>query len=163
MSSSNEELLKTQFFYNYASNLNSIIFQAKNRLYNKIKDITAIIIALIPILFGMGYYCLDNSQFRYLLFPLGATMTCFFLAVIIGFYIISDSEFIYNDPLTLIQEYHLEDTTFITLKTASSLADVVNVNCAQHNITGERYKWMLIFVGIGIVVLLITFLQAAVS
>lgn len=163
MSDPNEDLLKAQFFYNYTSNLNSIIYQAKNRLYNKIKDITAIITALIPILFGMGYYCLDNSQLRYLLLPIGLTMTCLFIAVIIGFYIISDSEFIYNDPLALIQDYHLENTAFITLKTASSLADTVNANCVEHNRDGERYVKMLYFVSAGFVVLLITFLNAAVS
>ena len=160
MDDSDEELLKSQFFFNYANNLNSITFQVSNRLYNKIKDLTAIVMALLPILFGLSYYFLDNSKFRPLLFPISLALSSLAIAVLAGFIILWNNEFIYNDPLALIQEYHKESISFITLKTASSLADVVNANVGEHNKLGDRYQIMIVFVAVGILILMITFWMA---
>lgn len=157
MSDLDEELLKSQFFFNYANNLNTITFQASNRLYHKIKDLTAIIMALIPILFGLSYFFLDNSIFKPLLFPIALALSSLTIAVLVGFIILVEKEFIYNDPLALIQEYHNESISFITLKTASSLADVVNANIVKHNNMGGKYRIMIVFVTVGILILMFTF------
>jgi len=163
MSGSDEDLLKSQFFYNYASETYSLIYQGKNRLYNKIKDLTTITMALIPIILALCYYSLDNLQFNSLLFPIGLTLTCLCLAVLAGFYILWDNKFEYNDPLALIQKYQSKSLSFITLKTASSLADVANINCEEHNKMGDQYQYMILFVGTGIIILLFTFWLAIIN
>jgi len=160
MSDSNEELEKAKFFFNYSMSINSLILQGKTRLYNKIKDLTTVITALITILFGLGYYCLDNLYFKPMLFPLWLTLLCLCIAVLIGFYILWINQFNIIDPLTLLQSYEQEDLQFITLITASSVAKVANINREEHNNMGDRYQLMIGFVSAGLIILLGTFLFA---
>lgn len=61
MSEENEELTKAQFFYNYVEKISSILADAQDRLYTKVKDIITIIMALIPVLFGLGYFLMENN------------------------------------------------------------------------------------------------------
>ena len=160
MSGSKDELEKANFFYTYAMNISTLIAQRRSTLYNKIKDITTIITALIPILFGLGYYSLDNPKFDFVLFPIGLTLTCFFIAVLIGFYVLLEMEFAYNDPLQLIEKYHEESLKFITLITASSVASLANFNSDAHNKLGEGFQIMVYFVGAGFFIILVTFWMA---
>jgi len=145
------------FFYNFASDMNTLVFKSKDRLYNKIKDLTVIIMTFIPILFGLGYFCINNYIYQALLIPISLTLTCLGISALIGFYILWNNQFHYNDPLKLIDKYHEKNTSFITLKTASSLAYITNLNCEEHNKMARSYQWMIFVVGISIINTIFTF------
>ena len=72
-------------------------------------------------------------------------------------------EFVYNDPLKLIQKYHEKNLKFITLKTPSSVASAANFNSNAHNKLGERFQIMIYFVGAGFFIILVTFWMAILS
>ena len=161
--SEDEDLKKAQFFFNYTEKIDSLVQKAHDKLYDKIKDMTTIVTALIPVLFGFGYFCLNNEHFIRLLIPIGITLICLGFAVIQGFYILWFNQYTYNEPFELIQKYHDQDLTFITLKTSVSWADVINENIEYHNDRAKKYKWMLVTIGLGLINLIFVFWLAIFS
>jgi len=135
--------------------MNKIVSSAQDRLYDKIKDVVSIVTAIIPILFGLGYFCINNDDFKGLLIPIGFSLICLGISSIIGFYILWVSKFVYVDPYELIQKYHEEDIDFITLKTASTWSLFITENHDNHNNSAKKYKYMLIFIGLGLGTLII--------
>jgi len=155
-----EELSKAQFFFNYVNVIHVVIKEAQDKLYDKIKDMTSIVTALIPILFGLGYFCLNNSLLQRFLVPIGFTLFCFVVAVCIGFYVLWSNKYVYIDPLDFIKYYEKHDLNFIVLNTAVTWACFINENINLHNKLAKRYKYMLISIVLGIGSLLYTFLLA---
>jgi len=150
--SKDEELQKAQFFFKYVKQIDALIQKAYDNLYDKINDLTTIVTAFIPVLFGLGYFCLNHEHFIILLMPIAISTTLLFLAVIQGFYMLWLNKYTYNDPLELIKKYHEQDLIFITLKTSVSWADVINENIKRHNERAKQYKHMLITIGAGLII-----------
>jgi len=158
MSDTEDELIKAQFFFNYVEKLDSVIQRAQDGLYKKVKDTITVIITLITILFGLGYFFLKNEYSKYLLIPIGISLIFLSLSAVKGYHILWYNISIYDDPLYMIQTYHKESPSYVTLITASTWADAVNKNREFYNNKAKGYRWMLGLLGLGLSVLVLAFI-----
>jgi hypothetical protein len=148
---------KSSFFYNYSKMIDNIVRESQNNMYTKIKDWTTIIIAIIPILYSIGIFCLQNNTYSFLFIPLLITITILSAALIQGLRILLHNEFVFNDPVEFIQKYHENDLDYIKLKMAATLASTSMENYVSINKRARQYKTMLYLMATSIVILMVTF------
>lgn len=157
MSTNEADIKKAQFFFNYVEKLDDVIQKAQDGLYKKVKDTITIIISLMTILFGLGNFILVNSYDTNLLLPIGVSLFFLSLSAIKGGHILWHNISTYDDPLYMIQKYHKESPSYVMMITASTWADAVNKNRDFYNNKAKGYRWMLILLGLGLAVLVLTF------
>jgi hypothetical protein len=157
LSSTDDELLKAQFFFNYVEKLDAVVQKAQDGLYKKVKDTITVIVSIITLLIGFGNFILLNSYDTNLLIPIGISLILLSLSAITGGRILWYNISTYDDPLYMIQKYHEETPSYAVMITASTWADAVNKNRDFYNNKAKGYRWMLVFLGLGLAVLVITF------
>lgn len=155
--SSEEELKKAQFFYDFVSKIDPYVQQTSERLYKKVHESVAIASTLIPITFGLGYFISERNQYSIVFLPIAVSIISFFFATIQGVNLLKSKWLVYVDPLILITDHQKKSLSFIINKSASSWADTINRNIETINSKEKGFKWMLRFVIAGLSFLVIAF------
>ena len=125
----------------------------------KIKGIFATASTLIPIVAGLGYFILKEEYTTEILQLIISSLTCFFIAVAIGFWLHGPGDFRYMNTSVIFKKHKDKTLRFLTNKSASTLSDIALHNSDVLNSKENWIKLMLLFIIFGLVLVAIAFVN----
>lgn len=158
MTKSKEELDKAKFFFDLALESDQIIQQANERLTEKIRSFFAVASTLIPIVIGLGYFILKETDFHWIFVPIFLSLIMFLLAIARGTLLHKPTDFKFVNPLKMINSHNEKSLRYVVEKSATTWSDTVDHNKKVINSKESGLNQMLIFIGIGLLILAISFL-----
>ena len=159
---SDEELKKAQFFFDFVAKTDHITEQSNERVLKKTHGVLTLASALVPIVFGLGYFVLSQTKQQVAVVPIFLSLILFLLAIARGIFLLKPKQFFYVDVLKLIEKYKDEPLSVIINKSAVSWADIVNDNQTVINSREKGINQMLILIALGLILLAIAFLTIAI-
>jgi len=155
---SDEELKKAQFFFDFVVKADNITAQSNERVLRKIHGVLTLASALIPVVFGLGYFVLTQTKEWIVFSPIFVSLVMFLVAIARGILLLRPQHFFYVNVLDLINKYKDEPLSVIINKSAVTWADIINDNQDAINSREKGINQMLILIALGFIVLAIAFL-----
>lgn len=149
--------MKDEFFLNISIEQYKIIHDVFKTIDDKVKNIMGIIIAIFPIIVGIGYYLLSIfSLWSFIFF--GISLLSLFMSTVIGYFAYMPIKIDLINPKALYDEYYqenLDDTKETIAVTIGSFVENMSKNCVNKS---DKLKYMLFFLLGSNICLLITFI-----
>lgn len=153
-----EELEKANFFFELALKSDQIIQQANERLTEKIRSSFALASTLIPIVVGLGYFIIKETEAYWIFWFIFFSLIAFIYAIARGIFLHMPSGYKFVNPVKTINKHKKKSLRFIIGRSAYSWSRSVNHNKRLINSKERGLKHMLISIAIGLSILIIAFL-----
>lgn len=163
MDKDEEKLEKAQFFFKLSLESDKILQHSNELLTEKIRGVFAVTSAIIPIVVGLGYFILKETNAHWIFIPIFASLLMFLVAIAIGVYLHKPTNFKVVNPEVIICKHKHKSLRYVINKSASTWADVVSHNRSVINSKEMSLNLMLIFLTLGLVILAVTFILLGVS
>jgi hypothetical protein len=168
MTKSEDDLAKARFFYEMACDSLAHVTESNRRIDEKIQNMLALTVTLTPLLLGLFYYILTTNTLRpmvlsFLLFFIALGILAFSAATLQGLRIYRPWPTKTVDPVLFRKEVCKYDLVKIVRGSAGNIGDVANKNRERLWAKGVAYKWMLGFLGVGMLSFLGAFAFLAIS
>jgi hypothetical protein len=160
---SDEELKKAQFFFDFVAKADEIATQSNERILKKILGVLTLASALIPAVFGLGYFVTTQTKEWIIFLPIFVSLVMFLGAIARGIFLLKPKFFFCVNVLDLIGKYKDESLPVIINKSAVTWADIVGDNHDAVNSRGKGINQMLILIALGFLILALAFLGIGIS
>ena len=158
MDSDEEKLKKAQFFFELALKSDEVLQKANERLNDKVKGFMTISATLVPIVVGVGYYILKQTEINWVFIPFLLSLASFILSIIIGLIIQRPTGFRFLNPKKFMNKFKDKSLVYVINKSASTWSDIVHKNKKVINSKEFWLNVMLSLVCLGLTILAATFL-----
>ena len=159
MTEDEERLDKAKFFFEVVSKTDETIVQAHERLIKKVYQILGILSAIFPLVFGLGYFILDEKPVWYIFLLFSASLVTFVIALIQGLLLLRQKRwFEYVNPLKIVTKYKDKDLAFLINKYSATWADTINHNIQIINSYRFGLRNMLFLIILGLILLIEAFI-----
>jgi len=163
MSADEDKLQKARFFFELASKTDEMVEKANERLRKKIQGVFSVSSTMVPIVLGIGYFILKESNAYWVIIPMFISLLAFVYAIAKGISLFKPKGFKYVNPKKAIKKYKNKSLTFTINKSASTLADTAVKNVRVINDKEDGLNQMLTAIVFGSFMLAIAFLLLGIS
>ena len=120
MSSEKEEIDKALFLFRLALKSDGVVQQAYEQLNGKIRGVFALTSTLIPIIAGLGYFILKETEVHWIFLPILISLVFLLSAVVQGISLQRPSDFRFLQPMKFIDKFKEKELRYIINKSKGS-------------------------------------------
>lgn len=157
MSSDKEEVEKARFLFNLALESDKVVQQAYERLNEKIRAVFALASTLIPIIVGLGYFILKETEFHWIFVPILFSLISLLGAIVQGISLQRPTDFRFLQPKKFIPKVKKKSLRYVINKSAVTWAKGVFYSHKAVNSKENGLKWMLRLIAISLGILAFSF------
>lgn len=158
MSSEKEEIDKARFLFELALKSDSIVQQAYERLNKKIRGVFALTSTLIPIIVGLGYFILKETEVHWIFLTILLSLVFLLLAIVQGISLQKPTDFRFLQPMKFIDKFKDRKLRYIINKSKATWAKAVYHNHQAVMSKEKGLNRMLILVAFSLGILAFSFL-----
>lgn len=159
----NEELEKAKFFFDLTLKSEQVIQQANERLTEKIRSSFALASTLIPIVVGLGYFILKETDTFWIFWFIFPSLIAYIYAIARGIFLHMPSGYKFVNPMKAIDKHKEKSLRFIIGRSSYGWSRSVDHNKRLINSKERGLKHMLTSIAIGLLILIISFLALGIS